>query len=183
LKRSPASGPSGRSSVAKPPGRTGGTGPTRTTAPSTSDHSFAWLSAADKWREEGKNLRRQLAEERSKIAARLAEIDKRLAQLPPETLEPPFSNDTPLGVLGNGLFELAVGASIPHMVASIVRHSPRPLSAGEIVKQVQDSRTGIKAEMVHSAIYRLKERGEIEPHGDKGSRTFTWKGAKEPHAR
>jgi hypothetical protein len=135
------------------------------------------LSAADKWREEGKALRRQLAEEKSKLAARLAEIEKRLAQLPADPIEPPFSNDTPLGILGNGLFTFAMDASIPHMVASIVRHSPRPVSAGEIVKQVQDSRTGIKPEMVHSAIYRLKERGEIEAHGDKGSRTFTWKGA------
>ena len=135
------------------------------------------ISAIDKWREQGRELRKQLIAERNALAAKVAEIDSRLSAMPQESdADPAPPAQLPTGsASGSGHFTMD-DASVPAMVSSILKHATRPLSAAEIIRLVQDSRTGIKPEMVHSAIYRLKERDAIAAQGDRGSRTFTWAG-------
>lgn len=138
------------------------------------------LSATDKWREEGKALRRQLVSERTKLAERVAQIDMRLAALPndddapapPAQLpKPPTGQPTPT------LQRVSPGTKVPDLVRAIVKAATRPLTAGEIISFARGARPGTEPSEIHSTLYRAVQRGEMEAQGEKGSRTFTWKGS------
>ena len=132
------------------------------------------LSAVDKWHEEGRQLRRQLQAERDELAMRLEEIDKRLADLP---VDPGEGVMVGAKKVLSDFYEFPEDASVAHIVSTIIRRAEAPLIASEIIERVQAVRSSVKAEMVHSAIYRLTERGKITAEGAKGSRLFTWKEA------
>jgi hypothetical protein len=132
------------------------------------------LSAVDKWHEEGRQLWRQLRAERDELVMRLEEIDKRLAALPPDTGDPHSASPPKKAIVDH--YQFPADASVPQIVSSILRAAETDLLASEIIERVQNARPDIKPEMVHSALYRLRERGTILSRGEKGSRQFVWAG-------
>jgi hypothetical protein len=68
-------------------------------------------------------------------------------------------------------------ASYPDVVRAVFAEDrSRPLTAGEILIKAQLRRSEITAVQVNSAIYRLKEAGELRAEGTKGSMKYRWAG-------
>lgn len=131
------------------------------------------ISAIDKWQEEGRSLRERLLAERADLTKRLNEVEKRLAMLPMVKQAPvDIGNHPPVRVLPRD--------SLADVVRKILRAaSGRPLAAGEVVDMVLTERPRTEKTHVHSALFRLKEREEIEAIGAPGSQKYLWKRTEE----
>lgn len=122
------------------------------------------LEAIDRWRAEGRDLRTRLLAERQALAARMEEIDRRLGALPQDPADEPVKVTSSNAHLF-GFSPLPDNISVPDAVRRVLAQSgDRPLMAREIIAQLKHrvkDPDRIKAAMVHSALFRMKDRGEV----------------------
>ena len=123
------------------------------------------ISELGRWKETTRILREKLVAEREVVTRRLEEIERGLAMIPAE----------------EGIATQTRGAgisrrdSLADVIRKILQSAAEPLTAGEVVVRVMEARPSIKKKShVHSALFRLKERHEVDPIGEPGSLRYQW---------
>src|SRR5271156_433703 len=116
------------------------------------------LSKVTEWRKQGAELRSELAKERRGVIARLAEIDKALAEIP-ETVQEEReivggSGILPKAIAGEGQNTID---TLPTLVLNLLSIHRKGLDATAIVSGVQRVRR-VNPAMIHSVLYRLRKK-------------------------
>ncbi len=105
------------------------------------------------WLDAGRVLRQRLLDEKEQILSRLEEIDAALSSLPDQTED-----------------------SAPEKVKRVLRAGGGPMSAPQLIDAIRATEPVLDARLVHSALYRLAQRGDVIAEGERGSRVYRWSG-------
>jgi hypothetical protein len=122
------------------------------------------------WQRRGAELKAKLEARRREMAEELAEVERNLGLLAASGSSLPRSNTPPLVQIP--ATEPASLLTLPAIIRRVISEAPgEALTSKQIVAAVQRYRV-LKAARIHSELFRMKERGQLETKGDRPHTMF-----------